>query len=360
MPRDEAAAGAAQRPLYLHEYRPVTKVKTAAHDLRRPRFDAIDAHGHFADLYCPLYAGGQSWQRPDIGALVDFFRGMGIRRMVNLDGFWDGFLGLSMEHVFDTLRPWADFFITFVSVDTREAGKPGFDAKVRAHLNKARDLGAKGVKLFKHLSLMVEKEPYVFVPGRGLLPDDARLAIVWDTAAELGLPVLIHIADPPAFFDPVDAQNERYLELRAHPDWAYHGSGTYTFEELMRAQCNLLARHPRTTFIIPHVGSHAENLAFVTDCMRRHPNMIVDIAARVGELGRQPYTARAFFERFADRILFGTDAFSHDMHWRYPPYFRFLETLDEGIANGHTIGIGLDDATLRKVYYENARRVLGL
>ena len=352
----------ADRPLLLQEYRPVTQLKTTPHLLARAKRPAIEAHAHFGDLYCPLYSGSawQPWTPERIDAMVDSLRGLGITRAVNLDGFWDGFLGIELNRLFAMLRPWDDFFMHFVSVDTRAAGTPDFEQGVKDYLTRAKDLGARGIKLFKHLSLMTERSPYEFVPGRGLLPDDARLSVIWDTAAELALPVLIHIADPPAFFEPVDERNERHLELKAHPDWAYHGSGTYTYDELMQAQVRLLGNHPNTRFIIPHVGSASEDLAFVSNCMERFPNMHVDIAARIGELGKQPYTSRAFFERFADRILFGTDAYPDvELTRRYPSYFRFLETYDEGIANGALIGIGLSDDILEKVYTGNARRILG-
>lgn len=346
--------------LLLRDYRPVSQLRTQGHRLPCPKFPAIDFHAHFADFYCPLYAGGRPWSPPDIAAVVETLRKNGIRRVVNLDGFWDGFYGLSQERILDTFRPWGDFFITFVSVNTDLARVPGFEKYVRQHLCRARDLGARGIKLFKHVSIMLRQPDGSYTPGRNILIDDERLGVIWATAAELKLPVLAHIADPVAFFEPVDHRNERYLELQAHPDWSFYGK-TYTFEELMEAQCNLLARNPDTMFVIPHVGSHAENLAFVSECLSHYPNLYVDIAARIDEMGRQPYTSREFFLAHQDRILFGTDAFTETAGWIYGSYYRFLETYDEYFQCGNfpAYGIGLPDSVLEKVYYSNALRVLG-
>ncbi len=347
--------------MLLEEYRPACKLHLPAHRVEKPKFPVLDVHGHFGDLYCPIYAKG-AWEPADLDLAVARFRAHGVERMVNLDGFWDGFCGLSLERIFAAFAPWADFFVHFVSVDTNRALREGFDDGVRAHLHKAKRLGARGVKLFKHVSVMREAAPGVYVPGRGILIDDERLNVIWDTAAELDMPVLVHIADPEAFFDPVDEKNERYLELKAHPDWSYHGSGTYGFAELMRAQENLLAAHPDTTFIVAHVGSHAENLTFVAACLEKYPNMHIDIAARIDELGRQPYGARAFFLRWADRILFGTDANTDTAAWLHPTYYRVLETFDECIRGGSwpLYGLGLPDEVLEKVYRGNFQRIFGL
>ena len=180
------------------------------------------------------------------------------------------------------------------------------------------------------------------------------------------MPVLAHIADPVAFFKPVNGRNERYEELLHHPDWSYAKEGLYTFEELMEMQENLLLENPNTTFILPHGGSYPENLGFVSHCLDQFPNLYIDIAERISELGRQPYTCRKFFHRYQDRILFGTDAYPSQMQRRYPPYFRFLETWDEYFdyssynTRWKIYGIGLEDEILEKIYYKNAERVLGL
>jgi predicted TIM-barrel fold metal-dependent hydrolase len=350
------------RKIYLHDYRPKSRLKVEEHIILKSKFPAIDCHGHFADFYCPLYSKPGEWIKPDISKIKDTFLENGIVKVVNLDGFWDGFFGISLEDILGTFSKHDDFFINFVSINTNLANQPNFEQYVRQHLKKSYELGAKGIKLFKHVSLMVEQSPGVYVPGRNIRIDDKRLSVIWETAAELNMPVLVHIADPEAFFDPVDEHNERYLELIEHPDWSYYGSGTYTFHELMEAQQNLLASNPETVFIVAHVGSNAENLKFVSQCLDKYDNMYIDIAARIDELGRQPYTSRKFFLQYQDRILFGTDVYSHNLKYQYSPYFRFLETWDEWIPGGWwpMYGIGLEDSVLEKIYYKNAEKILNL
>jgi predicted TIM-barrel fold metal-dependent hydrolase len=207
--------------------------------------------------------------------------------------------------------------------------------------------------------------------------DDERLDPLWAAAAELDLPVVIHIADPIAFFRPLDAANERYEELSGHPDWHFWPTrpagrpdepGFPTFDELLAGFDRLVGRHPATTFVGAHVGCAAEDLGLVSRMLDAHPNLSVDIAARLGELGRQPYTARAFFLRHVDRILFGTDAPADPAVYRL--HYRFLETWDESFDYGtdevpgqgrwQIHGLGLPDDVLRAVYRDNARRVLRL
>jgi predicted TIM-barrel fold metal-dependent hydrolase len=214
--------------------------------------------------------------------------------------------------------------------------------------------------------------------GRLIQVDDARFDPMWESCAALQLPVAIHVSDPEAFFLPIDRFNERYEELSAHPDWSFHGGGFPDNREILEARNRVLARHGRTQFITLHFGNNSENLAYVAECMDRFPNMHVDMAARIGELGRQPRTTRRFFDRYQDRILFGTDATPHGDQCPqqlfgealYEIYFRFLETENEYFdyapadvppqGRWRIYGLGLPDSILRKVYHDNAARLLGL
>jgi predicted TIM-barrel fold metal-dependent hydrolase len=178
--------------------------------------------------------------------------------------------------------------------------------------------------------------------------------------------VLIHVADPVAFFDPIDATNERWEEIGAHPDWAFTSPPFPPFMHIIAGLANLVARHPHTTFIGAHVGCYAENLGWVGALLDRCPNFFVDISARIGELGRQPYTARRFFLQYADRILFGSDMGPEPEAYRI--IYRFLETDDEYFnyntgpvpqqGRWHVSGLYLPDDVLEKVYFQNAARIL--
>ncbi len=207
--------------------------------------------------------------------------------------------------------------------------------------------------------------------------DDRRFDLMWDAAGAHRMPVAIHTSDPEAFFLPTDRFNERYEELNAHPDWSFHGKDFPSNRELQEARNRVMARHPRTQFVVLHVGD-AENLSYISELLNRYPNMHVEIGARIGELGRQPRETRKFFDKYQDRIMFGTDAvprgddtpqqvFGEQL---YEIYYRFLETEDEYFdyapapkppqGRWRIYGIGLPDAILRKVYYDNAAQLLGL
>ncbi len=208
--------------------------------------------------------------------------------------------------------------------------------------------------------------------------DDARFDPMWEACATLHMPVAIHVSDPEAFFLPIDRFNERFEELNNHPDWSFYGRDFPSNAELLAARNRMFARHSRTQFVALHMGNHAEDLADVAECLDRFPNMHVDIAARIGELGRQPRTARKFFDKYQDRILFGTDAVPHTRTTLqqifgddlYRIYYRFLETEDEYFdyapaptppqGRWRIYGLGLPESILKKVYYQNAARLLGI
>src|SRR5437879_4786447 len=156
--------------------------------------------------------------------------------------------------------------------------------------------------------------------------DDERLAPMFEKAADLGVPIMFHIADPDAFFLPIDEHNERYEELAAHPEWSFYPSH-FSKEELLRQRDRVFARHPRTTFVAAHVAEHPEDLCYVCGLLDKYSNVHVDIGSRCAELGRQPYTARELFLKYSDRILFGTDLVPYVNIHRL--HFRFLETADE-------------------------------
>jgi predicted TIM-barrel fold metal-dependent hydrolase len=206
--------------------------------------------------------------------------------------------------------------------------------------------------------------------------DHPRFDPMWDAVGSLKMPVAIHTSDPEAFFLPIDRFNERYEELHAHPDWSFHGKDYPSNRELQEARRSVMRRHPRTQFVCLHVAN-AEDLPYVSECLDSHPNMFVDIAARIGELGRQPRAARKFFDRYQDRIVFGTDASAGTSTPQqtfgdalYEIYYRFLETEDEYFdyapapvppqGRWRISGLGLSEQVLRKVYAENAARLMGI
>ncbi len=340
----------------LADYLPRPALRTTETSVPRPSRPAIDAHNHLG-----RWLTGD-WSSPDVGALLDLMDQHDIRCIVNLDGRWGEELEANLDR-YDRAHPGR--FVTFCHVDWDEARSPGFADRLVQSLRESRDRGARGLKVWKDLGLG-------FADDRGelILPDDDRIAPVFHEAGALGLPVLIHTADPIAFFDPVDLRNERLEELAVHPEWSFHGHRFPSFDRLIASLDALVGAHPGTTFIAAHVASSAEDLASVSDMLDRHPNLHVDISARLAELGRQPRATTRLIEHHRDRVLFGTDAFPPDAA-TYRLHFRFLESEDEHFAYSaddgvppqgrwRISGLGLGAATLAEVYHDNARRILDL
>ena len=338
----------------MSEYVPKSELKVEEHILDGPAFPVFDAHAHFGELLL-----GQNYARLyDTGEVIAKLKRQGLVHIVNLDGF----SGEKLDGMLKKTEPYNDFILTFGNVDLTRLDDPDFEGYVKRTLRESKEKGIRGLKFWKNISLVLKDRS-----GRHIPVDDSRLDVIWETAAELKLPVLIHIADPVAFFKPITKENERYEELHAHPDWSFCSPELFRFEELMKMQENLLARHPKTTFIVAHVGSHAEDLQAVGAQLDRHPNMYVDLADRIAELGRQPKTAKKFFQRYSDRILFGTDS-TPIFCDNYKIYYRFLETEDEYFdysvlpappqGRWKIYGIGLDTPVLRKIYYQNAEKLL--
>jgi predicted TIM-barrel fold metal-dependent hydrolase/putative NIF3 family GTP cyclohydrolase 1 type 2 len=341
------------KQLLLSEYQPKTELVLKESIVSKPKYDVIDVHTHFGLIglnndYRNLYDTKKS-----VEELIE----AGVKKVVNLDGMW----GKELDKMLEKTKPYEEFFITFGTVDTSKLDEKDFETYVRNTIRESKEKGIKGLKFLKDVSLTIKDSQDKYTPI-----DDQRLKVIWETAAELKLPVLIHIGDPTAFFKPIDQFNERYDELQYRPEWSFHKPGKFTFNQLMKMQENLLKNNPNTTFIIAHGGSYTENLTCVSEWLDKYPNMNVDIAARISELGRQPYTARKFFNKYQDRILFGTDGGPSNSG--YPIYYRFLETDDEyfsysdqpipGQGRWRIYGIYLEDEVLEKVYFKNAERLI--
>jgi predicted TIM-barrel fold metal-dependent hydrolase len=343
--------------MLLENFRPQSKLVTKTTMVNKPRFPVIDAHNHLANPF------GGGWDNKPLSELLDLLDEAGVTHYVDLDGGWgEDILNKHLDH-FKNGAP--ERFQIFGSVDWSQWKNKGeaFPEWATKRLRLQKERGAQGLKIWKPFGLHVKDHN-----DRLVGVDDARLAPIWEAAGELGLPVLIHVADPVAFFDPIDETNERWEELRNHPDWAFTSPPFPPFMEIIVGFKNLVTRHKKTTFIGAHVGCYGENLGWVGQMLDDCPNYYIDISARLGELGRQPYSARKFFIKYQDRILFGSDM-SPDLG-AYRLYYRFLETDDEYFNyNTHEVpeqgrwyvhGMYLPDEVLKKVYRGNAHHLLGL
>lgn len=322
----------------------------------QPRFPVVDAHNHLGSAF------GGGWSGRDVSELLDVLDAAGVRCVVDLDGGWGE--DILDDHLkrFKAVHP--DRFICFGGIDWSRWPEEGlsFPELAAARFKAQVGRGAQGLKIWKDLGLTVRDHL-----GNRVAIDDPRLDEFWNAAAELRVPVTIHTADPVAFFRPHDNHNERYLVLSKHPEWHFGRSGYPSHQQLLGEMTSLIRRHSRTVFIGAHVGCYAENLKWVSDLLDACPNFYVDLGARYDELGRQPYTARAFLIKYSSRVLYGAD---------HPPdvdmyrlTYRFLETKDENFvgpngdrpgASWRIHGVYLPEEVLRLIYFENASRLFGV
>ena len=363
----------AGKPLQLADFQPRSMLHVPETKVGRSRYPVIDIHTHlsFAAKSANGVGIGEAMKYlAPVEGLLPLMDRKNIRVMVNLTGG----VGKGLE---ETIRkyqlPHPERFITFTEPWWERANQPGYSKFQADEIVRAQQAGARGLKILKTLGLYlregISKGPLVKI-------DDPRFDAMWETCGSLGIPVAIHVSDPEAFFLPIDRFNERFEELNNHPDWSFHGHDFPSNAELLEARNRVMARHAKTQFIVLHVGNDAENLPYVGNCMDRFPNMHVELGARIGELGRQPRMSRKFFEKYQDRILFGTDAvpngtdtpqqvFNDEL---YEIYYHFLETEDEYFdyapapvppqGRWRIYGLGLPDGILKKVYYENAAQLL--
>ena len=356
--------------LALEDYQPKSMLHVPETKVERSRFPVIDFHTHLSWTDRSGKSETAKFNTTPEAALSIMDR-KNVRMMINLTGGYGPVLDQNIAHWH---KPHPERFVIFTEPWFRKLNEPNYQKFQADEIARARQIGARGVKVLKYLGLYLRER---VTTGPLVKVDDRRFDSMWEAAGAHKMPVAIHTSDPEAFFLPIDRFNERFEELNAHPDWSFHGKDYPSDRELQEARNRVVARHPNTQFVILHVGN-SENLGYVSEWLDRYSNMHVEIAARIGELGRQPRAARKFFDKYQDRILFGTDAvpggietpqqiFGEEL---YEIYYRFLETEDEYFdyapapkppqGRWRIYGVGLPDAVLRKIYYENAERLLGL
>jgi len=340
--------------LLLKDYLPYSKLEVQVTGVDKPRFPVVDAHNHLGETL------GEGMGNRSVEELLDVLDEADVKFLVDLDGGWgEDILSRHLDY-FKSFAP--DRFVHFGGVDWSKWSEQGdsFGEWAARNFKAQVERGAEGLKIWKAFGLNVRDHR-----GRLVQVDDERLTPLWETAAELKVPVMIHVADPVAFFDPLDKYNERWEELHAHPDWYFPSPPYPPFMTIMDHLANLVKRQVDTTFIGAHVGCYSENLIWVSELLDQTQNFYVDISARISELGRQPYSARKFFIHYADRILFGTDLPPNAEV--YQLYYRFLETSDEYFnysveeippqGRWKIYGVFLPDDVLEKIYYLNAKKI---
>lgn len=354
---DPPAAPPAMPP--FDQYDPPSTLIVPAHPVARARYPFVDVHSHQPEM-----------PEQDLKPLLAAMDAMGMAVMVNLSGRGfreiqraDGSRDYDVQPGEHLRRAVANAgtapgrFAVFTNVSFENVGAEGWAARAVVELEQDVAAGAQGLKIYKNLGLTIRD-----TAGQRVAVDDPRLDPVWRRCGELGIPVLIHTADPAPFWQPKDATNERLLELIERPERWWGGRGAPPFEQLVREQTNVFRRHPGTRFIAAHLAWMGNDLTRLGALLDELPNVSTEIGAVLAELGRQPRAAREFFVRHQDRILFGKDSWNPS---EYPTYFRVLETGDEYFdyyrrrhAFWKLYGLDLPDGVLRKVYYANALRLL--
>lgn len=340
----------------------LSQLKVAKTNLDRAAFPVVDVHTHF------FVKGKHNAELlKEYVAMMDRNH---IAVCVSLDAT---LLKRVDEHCNFLWSEYRDRFVVFGNIDFQGDGRADSPETwscnqadfVRTIVEQLKVCKGKeqisGLKFFKDFGLRYRNA------DRSLIAmDDPRWDPIWAICGELGLPVIMHTADPGAFFEPVTPANERFFELNVHPDWSFASPDFPSRKELHEARNRIIAKHPKTTFIAAHFGNDAENLAELDGWLQAYPNLVVEFASRINELGRQPYTARRFFEKYQDRILFGTDGPWPEARLRL--YWRFLESMDEYFeysekhprpqGDWQIYGLGLPPSILEKIYHVNAARII--
>ncbi len=335
-------------PPSIVDYRPRSTLVVPEHPVPRAKFPAIDFHGHPGR---DLIATAEGLER-----LGDQLDAIGVRVMIAANSFSGDDLASAVTAIAAAPR-MQDRVRVLAGIRFDSVG-PGWADRAVAQLEADAARGAIGIgEVSKRLGLSTRK-----ADGSRLRIDDPALDPVWRAAARLGLPVFIHTADPQEFWQPLDASNERWLELALFPGRRYPPDEFPSFEQLVAERDNMIRRNPGTTFVLAHMGWHANDLPRLSRMMDEMPNILVEVGAVLYDIGRQPRTAHDFFIRYQDRILFGKDSFQPE---EYPYYWRVFETRDDYFdyyrgyhAFWKLYGIDLPDPVLRKVYYQNALRIL--
>jgi predicted TIM-barrel fold metal-dependent hydrolase len=328
----------------ITDYNPKSTLVVPQHPVKRAKFPVIDIHSHQPT---PISA-------EDLARVVKSMDDLNLQLLVNLSGGSGDRLKQGIAAIKNS--PHANRMVLFANVNFDNVG-PGFGQRAAAQLKADFDAGAMGLKIFKELGLRIKK-----TDGSRLKLDDPELDPIWEMCAQYNKPVLIHTAEPSAFFDPIDYNNERWLELALFKNRRYPPADFPRFEELLAERDRMFTKHAKTKFIAAHFAYRGNDLAKLGQLFDRLPNVYTETGAVLAELGRQPRAAHDFIVKYQDRVLFGKDSFQPD---EFPYFWRTFETADEYFdyyRNYHAFwklyGLALPDPVLKKLYADNALKIV--
>ena len=340
------------KDIRLVDYQPKPMLITKVTEVKKAKYPAIDVHNHLQRIV----DSGEN-----ISKFVKIMDECNVKAVVDLDG---GFGENLDKHLKVLKEKYPERFIVYARIDWSKIDEPDFPEYSARQLEEAVKKGVQGLKISKRLGLGIKESD-----GSYLRVDSPKLDAAWAKCGELGIPIEIHTSDPAAFFTPLDQYNEWLEILLDYPNWMFNKPEYYSRDELLEQRNNVIAKHKSTIFSGAHMGNNPENLQRVAEWLDKYPNFYVNIDARLAELGRQPYTARRFIIKYADRVMFGTDGYKSTPinAAMYRAHWRFLETDDEymDIKESHTVvpdwrvyGLYLPDDVLEKIYYLNPQKII--
>jgi len=325
--------------------------------IEKAKYPAIDFHFHGRRLETPA----------DYARMVEIMDQAGVGVICNMDaGFGENF-----DKHMAASEAVRDRFQQFARVDFEGINEPGWSEKAAAELDRCFRAGAAGLKISKRLGLEIKN-----ADGSYIQCDDPRMDPIWEMCARHEKPVMIHVNDSAARFQPVSQRNERWEagQWRQSVDGNYYAAGFPDTEAIFAARERMLDKHPNTRFVHAHIALLGFNLPRVAAFLDKYPNSDIEVSARLQEIGRQPYSGREFLLKYQDRILFGTDGDpSREVEQFWTPHWRYFETNDEYFNHPAQMlsqlgaplqgrwaihGAYLPDEALRKIYYENALKYL--
>ena len=328
----------------FESYDPPSTLVVPENPTPKAKYPFVDIHSHHWRL-----------AEMDLDELIAKMDAMNMQVVVNLSGRG----GERLKGMIDNIKKYGyeDRILNFTNIEFRSIDEPDWLENTLKQIEYDHNIGARGLKIYKSQGMSHKDNA-----GNRIKINDPRLDPVWAKCGELGMPILIHSADPKQFWMPHDSLNERWLELKLRPGRKREANDPAPWETIIAEQHDMFKKHPGTTFINAHMGWYANDLAYLSKLLDEMPNMYVEIGAVIAELGRQPKMANWFFEKYQDRVLFGKDSFQPT---EFPTYFRVLETGDEYFpyykryhAFWRMYGLELPDHILRKVYYENAMKIV--
>ncbi|MEZ5397379.1 MAG: amidohydrolase family protein, partial [Bryobacterales bacterium] len=321
--------------------------------IEKAKYPAVDFHFH----------GGRLKTPEDYARMVEVMDQAGVGVICNMDG---GF-GETFDQHMAASAAVRDRFQQFARVDWEGINEPGWSEKAAAELDRCFRAGAAGLKISKRLGLEIQN-----TDGSYIQCDDTRLDPIWETCAKYDKPVMIHVSDSVARFQPIGPKNERWEagQWRSDVEGNYYGGGFPSIEEIFAARERMLDKHPDTHFVHAHIAMMGFDLERVSRMLDKYPNSDMEVSARIQDLGRQPFSGRKFLIKYQDRILFGTDGNpGREVEQFWTPHWRYFETDDEYFNHPAQMlsplgaplqgrwaihGAYLPDEVIRKIYYENA------